>query len=184
MSTQQPNTRQAITEAGFRLLSRNPGANLEQIARSAGVTRATLHRYYPSRTKLIAALALTAIEEMDEAVARASAGATTTAQSLRDSLFALIPLGDRHGFLAHEDIQAEPEVEVAFERMRAEMLDWMEAAKAEGLFDASLPASWCVRSFDYLLYAAWESVRSEELTATQAAQMAWRTLTQGLGGTP
>ena len=59
--------RQAIAEAGFELLSRNPGASLSEIAEHAGVGRATLHRHFASREALLIALAHQAIAEMDHA---------------------------------------------------------------------------------------------------------------------
>ncbi len=177
-------TSDAIAEAGFRLLSRNPGANLAEIAEAAGITRATLHRYFPSRQALVNELAARAIEEMDAAVAAACADSASAGDALRDSLQALIPLGDRHGFLAHEDVEQDDAMQAEFARLQRETLEWVDAAKQEGVFDAAVPSDWIVRAYDFLLYAAWDSVHAEEATPKQAAELAWRTLTSGLGAKP
>ncbi len=175
-------TQEAIAEAGFRVFSRNPGANLAEVAELAGTTRATLHRYYPSRQVLVDELARRAIQEMDAAVQLACADSRTAGEALQYTLAALIPLGDRHGFLAHEQIDLGEHFEQDFLRIQAETAQWVEAARLEGVFARDVPTEWITRTYSYLLYAAWESVREEEATPKQAATLAWRTLTSGLGG--
>jgi len=44
-----------------------------------------------------------------------------------------------------------------------------------------ISTAWIVQAFDYLLMAAWESVRAGDVTRAQAADLAWQTLTCGLG---
>ncbi|MEM7081012.1 MAG: helix-turn-helix domain-containing protein, partial [Pseudomonadota bacterium] len=132
-------TPDAIAEAGFRVLSKNPGANVAEIAEQAGVTRATLHRYFSSRNTLIESLAGRAIQEMEEAVQLACANVTSAGEGLRLSMAALIPLGDRHGFLAHEQFDHDDAIEAEFSRIQAETAAWIEAAKREGVFDAHVP---------------------------------------------
>ncbi len=175
-------TAEAILEAGFAVLSRNPGANVAEVASEAGLTRATLHRYFPSRQTLVEALAERALQEMEDAVATACAEVTSAGEGLEKSMFALIPLGDRHGFLAHEQFNHDDAVQAEFDRIQADTIEWIEAAKREGVFDPHVPTDWINHAYDYLLYGAWDSVRRGETTARQAAGLAWRTLTTGLGG--
>lgn len=172
----------ALIEAAFALLAENPGASLAEIAERAGVGRATLHRHFSGRDDLIRALAHRAIEEMDAAAEAACANATSCSDALRRTLEALIPLGDRHGFLAREPVEDDPLISAEFDRQMRETREMAEAAKAEGVFDRNVPTAWIVQAYDHLLYAAWESVKAGETTATQAADLAWRTLTSGLGG--
>jgi len=174
-------TRDAIIEASFVLFSHNIGASLSEVAERAGVGRATLHRYFANRDELLRALALLAIEEMDAAADAASADAKSYGEALREMLYALIPLGDRHGFLAREPLEADPVLAKEFERLNQEMNELVEAAKGEGLFDAAIPTSWISQVFDSLLFTAWESVKLGKTTSAQAADFAWLTLTQGLG---
>ncbi|MGI9504412.1 MAG: hypothetical protein ACR2RE_15295 [Geminicoccaceae bacterium] len=67
-----------------------------------------------------------------------------------------------------------------YQRQLKELADAIDEAKAEGGFSADTPTSWIVQAFDHLVYAGWESVRAGEATASQAADLAWRTLTKGL----
>lgn len=174
-------TRDAIIRAAFDVLSRNRSAALSEVADRAGVGRATLHRHFASRNDLIRTLALVALEDMDEAAEAACEIAQSYAEALRISLTTLIPLGDRYGFLALEPIDGDPEIRTAFDRQMIETRDMVEEAKREGAFDQAVPTDWIAVAFDHLLYAAWESVKAGKTTHAQAADLAWRTLTDGLG---
>lgn len=178
----RPKTRDAIIEAAFEVFSRNPSAPLSEVSDRAGVGRATLHRHFPGRDELIRALALIAIDEMDDAAERACEGVASHSEAFQRMLEALIPLGDRHSFLALEPIEDDPDIADAFARQQRETSEMVDEAKAEGVFDPNVPTRWITEAFDHLLYAAWESVKSGETTHKQAANLAWRTLTNGLSG--
>ena len=86
--TIRPTSRDAIIEAAFDVFARDPRASLAAVAARAGVGRATLHRYFANRDDLVRALALIAIEEMDEAAETASENAASTSAALRRILMA------------------------------------------------------------------------------------------------
>ncbi len=172
--------RQALIEAAFDVLSGNPGASLAEIALAAGVGRATLHRQFASRDELLRALAHIAIEEMDAATDTACAGVESHGDALRLCFDALIPLGNRHDFIARASFDQDDTLAAVYERMTAETAEMVDGAKREGIFAPDVPASWIIQAYDHLLYAAWQSVRSGDATPTQAAGLAWRTLTRGL----
>lgn len=174
-------SRDAIIEAAFEVFSKNPGASLSDVAERAGVGRATLHRQFASRDDLMRALYKIASKEMDEAVEIACADAKSHSEVARLALQALIPLGDRHGFLALEAFSDDPEIQAVYAHEQRETADMVDAAKREGLFDRAVPTSWIVQAFDHLMYAGWESVQAGETTKDQAASLAWRTLIHGLG---
>lgn len=177
----RPPTKDAILEAAFAVFSGDASASLSEVAERAGVGRATLHRHFSSRETLVRELARVAIEEMDEVVETACRNVASYSEAMRISLEVLIPLGDRHGFLAMEPIDDDPDLLAEFERQRKETEEMVEAVKREGLLDVSVPTAWIVQAYDHLLYAGWESVKAGQATPTQAADLAWRTLTTGLG---
>ncbi len=174
-------SKDSILEAAFVLFSRDASASLAEVAAQAGVGRATLHRHFSSRDDLIRTLALVAIDEMDEAVESACANAQSATEVLRLSLAALIPLGDRHGFITQHPIENDAEIAEQFRQADDATREMVEAAKTEGLFDASVSSDWITHVYNALLYAGWESVKQGETTAQQAADLAWRSLTTGLG---
>ena len=177
----RPTAKEALIEAAFDVFSRDPSASLSDIVERAGVGRATLHRHFASREDLIRALALIAIEEMEAVTEAACENVSSYEEAFRRMLGALIPLGDRYGFLSREPIEDDPDIVAEFDRIKADMWKMIEEAKTEGVFDPDVSTAWIAQAFDHLLYAAWESVHAEEVTPAQAADLAWRTLTNGLG---
>ncbi|MEM1052254.1 MAG: TetR/AcrR family transcriptional regulator [Pseudomonadota bacterium] len=181
ISSLRPSSRDAIIQAAFELLASDTGVSLADIATRAGVGRATLHRYFSSRDDLFFALAKAAIHDMDDAVEAACKDCSSHSDALYQSLKALVPLGDRYRFLANDTLEEHPDLQADYERQERETVGLVDAAKGEGLFDQAVPTSWIVQSFEHLLYAAWESVTAQQCTPDQATDLAWRTLTNGLG---
>lgn len=178
----RPNSKDAILEAAFQTFSRSPGASLGDVAKHAGVGRATLHRHFSSREALMVALSRTAIEELNAAVDAAVSDAASHTDGLKRALAAMIPLAERQWFLAHEPVPDDPSIVAAYKSDRAELCAEIEVAKKEGAFDAAIPTEWIAETYENLIYGAWAMVRDGKLTASQAADLAWRTFTQGLGG--
>jgi len=182
MKAIRPTTRDAIIEAAFEVFSENQAASLGDVAQRAGVGRATLHRHFPGRPELMRSLAKVAMAELDEAVNRATAHAPSYAEGFRLSLFAIVPLANRQWFLANEGLEADPEIAAAYSASLKELHRDIEKAKKEGAFDPNIPTAWIAEAYENLTYAAWSLVRKGEATPKQAAELAWRTLSQGLKG--
>ncbi|WP_291895412.1 hypothetical protein [Maricaulis sp.] len=122
-----------------------------------------------------------AYEEMDEAAESAAEHAPSYSAALKNILDALIPLGDRHGFLAHFGLEDDAELKNEIARQAEETRDLIDAARGEGLFDPAIPTSWIERMYDAAVMAGWESMRAEETTLNQASELAWNSLIKGVG---
>jgi len=169
-----------ILYAGFDVFSQNPGASLAEVAAHAGVGRATLHRHFSGRADLVAEMALVASQELNAAVKEATRDTETYTDGLRIAFRAMLPLAQRYMFLATEPVDQDPRVADAYAGDKAELRDDIEQAKAEGTFDPAIPTIWIAQAYENLLFAGWAMVAAQEATPNQAADLAWRTLTQGL----
>ncbi|MEM7215568.1 MAG: TetR/AcrR family transcriptional regulator [Pseudomonadota bacterium] len=172
-------SRKAIIEAAFQTYSQRPGASLGDIAEYAGVGRATLHRHFSSRKELMAALAKTAIEELNECVEAATIGAQSHTEGLKLALAAIIPLANRQWFLSHEPVDDNQEIVAIYEAHIAELHSEIEAARAEGTFAPDLSTRWISEVYENLIYTAWTMVREDEATSSQAAEIVWRIFMKG-----
>ncbi|SPH19881.1 hypothetical protein ASD8599_00620 [Ascidiaceihabitans donghaensis] len=174
-------TEQAIIEAGFAVFSANAGASMADVAKHAGVGRATLHRHHPSRDALLNTLAKTALTELDAVVVQATENATSYMQGLEWALGAILPLANRQLFLATAIFEADAALQEAYAAEDASLLNDIDKAKAEGGFDPNLPTAWIAEAYTHLIYAAWKLVQDGAATPNQAAAFAWRTLLKGNG---
>lgn len=168
----------ALINAGFAVLSRNPGASLAEIAQAAQVGRATLHRHFPSRADLFSALARHAMHELETAASAASVNADSYFEALRLIMGAVIPLAHRHMFLAQEHLQ-DPDLVDAVANQARELRELIDAAKKENALRADLPTEWIAQAYDHLIYAAWMMIQSQEATPRQAVELAWTQFAQG-----
>lgn len=126
-------------------------------------------------------LAHIAIAELNTAVRQAVADATSHTDGLRRALTAVIPLAERQWFLAHEQVDQDRSIAAAYEQDRQALRTSIDAAKSEGTFDPAVSTKWIATVFDNLIYSAWTMVLDGDATASQAADMAWRTLIRGFG---
>ena len=179
MNKIRPTTHDAILEAAFQTYNLNPTASLAEVAKAAGVGRATLHRQFSGRDALMAALSKHATQELDAAIEAAVQDAPSYTEALRLSLGAIIPLGDRQWFLSHEHKNSNPEKRAADKN---ELIETIDKAKTEGTFDPAIPSAWIATLYENLVYTAWTLVRDGEATPKQATDFAWRSLTRGLNG--
>ena len=182
MNVVRPKTEDAIIEAAFAVFAESPAASLGDVAARAGVGRATLHRYFPGRNELLRALAKVASSEIDTAIEKATADATSCEEELRLTLFAIVPLATRQWFIANAGIDADPEVAALHKRNREIFCAEIETAKEAGLFDPHTPTVWIAEAYENLVFAAWALVQSGEATPKQAANLAWNTFATGLIG--
>ena len=176
----RPPMRQAILDAAIDTLARNPGASLSEVATRAGVGRASLHRHFPSRGDLIAAASQRCMDEIDTATAAALEDARTARERLARMLEAVIPLGNRYHFLVSETVDDE-----SVRKRYEDELDWLQHLvddlKAEAAIAADVPRSWAAANIDAQIWLAWSEVAAGRLAPAHAADLALRTLLEGLG---
>ena len=177
----RPPMREAILDAAIDTLSRNPGASLSDVATRAGVGRASLHRHFPSRRDLIAAVTRQCMDEMDAALEAALEGAGSARERLSKTLEAIVPLGDRYHFLAIEAFDDQG----LQERHEAD-LEWARTpgGRVEGgsrVIAADVPRTWAIANIDAQVWLAWSEVATGNIAPAHAADLAFRTLLEGLG---
>ncbi|MER6306383.1 helix-turn-helix domain-containing protein [Streptomyces sp. NPDC001657] len=123
-------------------LSRNPEANLEEIARAAGVVRRTLYGHFPNRQALIAALAEEAAQSLEEAFTSVRQSDAAPATALARKTLAVRAVGDRYRMLislGRRDL-GEEGIRAALAPVRAEATSILEHGQREGVFSDHLPA--------------------------------------------
>ncbi|MDQ0662230.1 AcrR family transcriptional regulator [Arthrobacter ulcerisalmonis] len=135
-------TVRAIVEAAEQVLSRDPGASMEQIGDAAGVARTTVHRRFTSRQALIDALAISAKQQLAEAVEESRPDTSpplvalyrVTANVLKTKNAWKYTLGSHA-----EDTSAAADI---WDQINARTLDLMSRAQREGLLDPSADLQW------------------------------------------
>ena len=176
----RPSVREAISDAAIDALARNPGASLSDIAARAGVGRASLHRHFRSRGDLVNAITRQCMDEIDAATDEAVEGARTASERLSRMLEAVIPLGDRHHFLAAEAFD-DASLEARHEADLVWLGSLVDELREEGAVAPDVPRGWAVANIDAQVWLAWSQIAAGNLAPANAPGLAYRTLLRGLG---
>ena len=174
-------SKEELLDAAIAVLVDNPSASLSEVVKKAGVGRATLYRYFPTREALVKEIALLAIKQTDEAVAPIIAKKLSSQETLREMLEVIVPLGDRFHFLMSESSSyKDPEVVQAYNRQLSDLNTLVEGLKQEGVVALDISNAWAVAAIDSLIWTAWYSVQTGYVAPKEAASLVYRTLIQGL----
>ena len=156
---------------------------MERIAEAAGVGRTTLHRHFRSREALIRAIAMDAIWDCEAATREARLDEGSAREATGRLFEALIPVGERYHFLlAEAQLEEDPELSEAEERISGPIKDLIERGKGDGTFRPDVPTAWILSAMGALLFAAWEGVRDGDLAPRETPRLVTETLFSGLAG--
>jgi TetR/AcrR family transcriptional regulator, mexCD-oprJ operon repressor len=131
----------AIVEAAARVLAvGGEQASMNDVAAAAGVARATLYRYFPSRQALLDELGRVAADEAGTRLASARIEELAAEEGIRRAVRALIEVGDPFTVVARERVRPDPE---QFERsVLAPLRRMVERAQDAGEVRGDIPSSW------------------------------------------
>lgn len=167
---------QALIQAGLKLLNKNKEITLSDIAKEAGVGRATLYRLYSSKEALVEEIALNCLQTFDQATQPIDDLAKSYLHAF-ELLFELaMPFTEEMQFLASLEYFSEqsPEIQKIVNKQSKEITELIEAAKRYKEISKDLPTSWLAHYVDALFYAGWAQQKQQGYTAKQASDLAYR----------
>jgi AcrR family transcriptional regulator len=161
----------AILDAAASVFSeQGTAANLADVAAAAGVSRATLYRYYPNRDALLRALGAHALNELAGRLNDAGLERATVTEAIERLARALVAVGDRYSVLASE--QCPPD-EAASERLVvAPMRAVFERGIATGVLRQDLPADVLRTLFSGTILAGMKLTQRQQLGPEEASAAA------------
>ena len=164
-------TRAAILDAAAEALAERGGrTSMADVAAAAGVSRATLYRYYPDREALLDALASHALAEAAARLADAGLERATVEEAIERIVRALTAVGESYAVLAHEQVEGDPgEIErLIAAPMRAVFVRGIES----GVLRQDLPADVLLELFGGALVAALKLTQHRQLGLEEASAAA------------
>jgi TetR/AcrR family transcriptional regulator, mexCD-oprJ operon repressor len=108
--TLQQRVSAAILEGAAQLFAlEGEQASMNDVAEAAGVARATVYRYFPSREALLGELARAAVDEVDTRLASARIDEVAPEEGIARAVRALVDVGDSFVLLARQRRRSDPD---------------------------------------------------------------------------
>lgn len=170
-------TRRAILDAAVRTLAADQNASLGDIAEAADVGRTTLHRYFPERTDLIAALDAEATSLLDDAVTRARLDNGPADKALVRLALEYLELGDMLNLVFNE-VCLTDEAQWSADETSQPLYELVVRGHAEGAVDPAMPPDWVDGVLWSVLYMAWMSRNDANYSRQEIAQLVERSLSK------
>ena len=157
-----------ILDASVEALAGDPDASMAEIARQAGVVRATIYVHFPTREALIEAVTDRAIAEATEVIAAAEPDRGEAAEALRRVVTgAWRTLGRYHALIAINTRLPQAELHRRHQPVIAALVPLIERGQRAGTFRADVPAAWHLSMLLALIHAASAEVKPGRVPAAQ-----------------
>lgn len=157
-----------ILDAAVDSLAADPEASMAEIARRAGVVRATIYVHFPTRGSLIEAVTVRAVSNAAGVIEAAEPGRGDPAEALRRVVEAAWrALGRFHALVAINSSLPEPELRRRHESVLALLEPLIERGQREGVFRPDVPAAWHLSMILALIHAASAELHSARVPATE-----------------
>lgn len=167
-------TRRAILDAAIDVLRTDQRASVTAIAKAAGTSRSTFHRYFAERAELI-----TALQELAEVrLSAATASANIWSGSPRDGVLRLsrsyYELEDVM-LVAYGDHTQNDDLE-AFDDMDPQFLSLVAHGQSDGSISRDFTPEWLHTMLWQCIYAGWTMNATQKSTRAEAIELCMRTL--------
>ncbi|MCH0543047.1 TetR/AcrR family transcriptional regulator [Streptomyces sp. MUM 203J] len=135
--------RAQVLRAAAALLSRKSTATMDEVARAAGIGRATLHRHFAGRDALVRALEELGIQEFEAAIAAARLDEGGAEAALRRLIAEVEPSAPLLSFLVTENQLFEgDQVNAGWARLDAQVAAFFRRGQERGEFRIDLSPVW------------------------------------------
>lgn len=170
-------TRQAVVAAAITTLAADPTGSLGQIAATAGVSRTTVHRYFPERADVLEAVAAEVVTRVCDATDRARLGHGPAPGAIERLVREYAELGDVLTIMFTAAVVIADEAWSAAERPAdAALADAVRRGQAEGSIDGELPEGWVENVIWAQLYTAWAYARAADVPRQDAIDLCVRSV--------
>jgi AcrR family transcriptional regulator len=155
-----------ILDAAVDALASDPEASMAEIARRAGVVRATIYVHFPTRESLIEAVTERAISEVTRVVEAAEPERGEPAEALRRVMTAAWQaLGRFHALVAVNTRLPQDELHRRHQPLLAMLEPLIERGQRDGSFRPGVPPEWHLSMILALVHAASGELRAGRLAA-------------------
>jgi AcrR family transcriptional regulator len=174
---------QAILEAALEALASDPDASMAEIARRAGVVRATIYAHFPTRESLLDAVMEHAVAQVAQATREAEPTRGEPKEALERVVLATWQtLGQFHALLAINTSRlSAKELHRRHLPVTTQFAPLIERGQMQGVFRSDLPVSWHLAVLRAIVHTASNELRSGRISEAEVETAMLTTVFAALG---
>ncbi|MFF4014130.1 TetR/AcrR family transcriptional regulator [Streptomyces sp. NPDC001843] len=157
----------AILEAAEQVFARDAGASMEQVAEAAGLTRITVHRRFANRQALLEALAVSAKQQLIDAIEEARPDAAPALVALHRVTANVLRVKNTWRFTLSHATAHTPAAAALWDEIDTRTVELMNRAQREGLLAPHADLAWTRQVYYALLGEAINRPGAEQDPAAQ-----------------
>jgi AcrR family transcriptional regulator len=159
-----------ILDTAVDALAEDPKVGMGDVARRAGVVRATVYMHFPTREALVDAVTQRALAHVRGVIAAAEPGRGPAADALARVVAATWQtLGRYHGLIAiNTQTHDHQELHARHEPVLGELQPLIERGQADGSFRSDVPAAWHLGALMALVHLASGALRAGTVSEADA----------------
>ncbi|MFJ4821516.1 TetR/AcrR family transcriptional regulator [Streptomyces sp. NPDC088801] len=157
----------AILEAAEQVFAQDAGASMEQVAEAAGLTRITVHRRFANRQALLEALAVSAKQQLIDAIEEARPDAAPALVALHRVTANVLRVKNTWRFTLSHATAHTPAAAALWGEINTHTVDLMNRAQREGLLAPDADLEWTRQVYYALLSEAINRPGTEQDPAAQ-----------------
>jgi TetR/AcrR family transcriptional regulator, mexCD-oprJ operon repressor len=172
-----------IMDAAVEALASDPEASMAEIARRAGVVRATVYVHFASREVLVEAVTARAIAEAATVIQAAEPARGAPADALRRVVTSAWRSLDRyHALVAINTQLPQAELRARHHAVMAILEPLIERGQRDGTFRSDVPPAWHLSMLLALIHAASGELRTRRISRDDAEGALVATILGALSG--
>ncbi|QKV90809.1 TetR/AcrR family transcriptional regulator [Streptomyces sp. NA02950] len=173
--------REHVLRAAAELLARKATASMDEIAKSAGISRATLHRHFAGRDALVQALGVLGIQLVEERLTAARIDEGDPVDAVRRLVAEALPVSGFLAFLYGENQLYESDaMDEGWARIDEQVGALFRRGQEQGLFRFDLTPAWLTEALYALIAASGWSVQEGRIASKDAGHMVSELLLGGM----
>ena len=174
----------AIRQAALEALAGDPDASMAEIARRAGVVRATIYAHFPTRESLLDDVMEHAVEDVAQAMAAAEPERGEPKEALERVLLATWrQLSEFHSILAiNINRLSAKELHRRHLPVTTQLVPLMERGRADGVFRDDVPTTWLIGVIRAIVHTASTELQAGRLTQAEVERTMLTTALAAVAG--
>ncbi|MEW1888325.1 TetR/AcrR family transcriptional regulator [Streptomyces sp. NPDC048567] len=158
--------REQVLRSAAALLTRKSTATMDEVAKAAGIGRATLHRHFAGRDALVRALEELGIQEFEAALDAAAMDEGTSEEALRRFVVAVEPGAGLLSFLVTENqLWEDGDQNAGWDRLDARVAAFFRRGQERGEFRIDLTPAWLTEALYGLIGSGAWAVQAGRVAA-------------------